>query len=150
MPPGTLRSRSFTRLTMRVGFEHLGQSVLLEVSMSFLRSAVLAILAIVQYSPDQGCAAGGHAVGIPGRKNLSFTCRTATIDFTPRMPLLSFAAESGNRDIGHRDIGHRGHREIRTSGHRSQGMLFRQERGTVRVRPIFRFPDAPISISVRQ
>src|SRR5258708_3968721 len=117
MPPGTLRSRSFTRFTMRVGFEHLGQSVLLEVSMSFLRSAVLAILAIVQYSPDQGCAAGGHAVGIPGRKNLSFTCRTATIDFTPRMPLLSFTAEWG---------------------HRSQGMPFRQEWGTVRGSPIFR------------
>src|SRR5258708_5284293 len=110
MPPGTLRSRSFTRLTMRVGFEHLGQSVLLEVSISFLRSAVLAILAIVQYSPGQGCAAGGHAVGIPGRKNLSFTCRTATYDFTLRMPLLSFTSgwpeaglrigTSGNRDIG--------------------------------------------------
>ena len=47
MPPGVLRSRSFTRLTMRVGLPHLGQSVLLDVSMIFLRSAVLAILAIV-------------------------------------------------------------------------------------------------------
>jgi hypothetical protein len=46
MPPETPRSRSFTRLTMRVGLPHLGQSVLLVVSITFLRSAVLAILAI--------------------------------------------------------------------------------------------------------
>src|SRR5689334_19178045 len=45
-PPLTPRSRSFTRLTMRVGLPHFGQSVLLEVSMTFLRSAVLAIFAI--------------------------------------------------------------------------------------------------------
>src|SRR5215471_5845122 len=32
---------------MRVGLPHLGQSVLLEVSITFLRSAVLAILAIM-------------------------------------------------------------------------------------------------------
>src|ERR1700745_2165857 len=43
-PPGTPRSRSFTRFTMRVGLPHLGQSVLLVVSITFLRSAVLAIL----------------------------------------------------------------------------------------------------------
>jgi hypothetical protein len=46
MPPETPRSRSFTRLTMRVGLPHLGQSVLLVVSITFMRSAVLAILAI--------------------------------------------------------------------------------------------------------
>jgi len=46
MPPGTPRSRSLTRFTMRVGLPHLGQSVLLVVSITFLRSAVLAILAI--------------------------------------------------------------------------------------------------------
>src|SRR5437588_3817616 len=40
------RSRSFTLFTMRVGLLHLGQSVLLEVSITFLRSAVLAILAM--------------------------------------------------------------------------------------------------------
>jgi len=45
MPPGMLRSRSFTRLTTRVGLLHLGQSVLFEVSITFLRSAVFAILA---------------------------------------------------------------------------------------------------------
>jgi hypothetical protein len=45
IPPGMLRSRSFTRFTMRVGLPHLGQSVLLVVSMTFLRSAVFAILA---------------------------------------------------------------------------------------------------------
>ena len=53
-PPGTPRSRSFTRFTMRVGLEHLGQSVLLVVSITFLRSAVLAILATVE-TPDQVC-----------------------------------------------------------------------------------------------
>ena len=47
IPPGTLRSRSFTRFTMRVGLPHLGQSVLLVVSMTFLRSAVLAIFTVV-------------------------------------------------------------------------------------------------------
>ena len=45
-PPGTPRSRSLTRLTMRVGLPHLGQSVDFVVSMIFLRSAVFAILAI--------------------------------------------------------------------------------------------------------
>src|ERR1700677_4839199 len=40
------RSRSFTRLTMRVGLLHLGQSVDFVVSISFLRSPVFAILAI--------------------------------------------------------------------------------------------------------
>ena len=40
------RSRSLTRLTMRVGFEHLGQSVDFVVSITFLRSPVLAILAM--------------------------------------------------------------------------------------------------------
>ena len=52
IPPGVLRSRSFTRFTIRVGLPHLGQSVLLVVSMIFLRSAVLAILAIIQCSPE--------------------------------------------------------------------------------------------------
>jgi len=52
MPPGVLRSRSFTRFTMRVGLPHLGQSVLLVVSIIFLRSAVLAILAMVESSPQ--------------------------------------------------------------------------------------------------
>jgi hypothetical protein len=47
IPPGTPRSRSFTRFTMRVGLPHLGQSVLLDVSITFFRSAVLAILAIL-------------------------------------------------------------------------------------------------------
>lgn len=46
-PPGAPRSRSFTRFTMRVGLLHFGQSVLLVVSIIFLRSAVLAILAIL-------------------------------------------------------------------------------------------------------
>jgi hypothetical protein len=42
-PPGTPRSRSFTRFTIRVGLPHLGQSVLFVVSISFFRSAVFAI-----------------------------------------------------------------------------------------------------------
>src|SRR5579864_8182086 len=54
MPPGTPRSRSLTRLTMRVGLPHLGQSVLLVVSVTFLRTAVFAILAptAMRFSPD--------------------------------------------------------------------------------------------------
>jgi len=51
-PPGMPRSRSFTRFTMRVGLLHLGQSVLLDVSITFLRSAVLAILAMETLSPQ--------------------------------------------------------------------------------------------------
>jgi len=46
-PPGTFRSRSFTRFTMRVGLPHFGQSVLLEVSITFLRSAVFAIFTTI-------------------------------------------------------------------------------------------------------
>jgi hypothetical protein len=38
---------------MRVGLLHFGQSVLFEVSITFLRSAVLAILAIESISPQQ-------------------------------------------------------------------------------------------------
>ena len=45
-PPGTPRSRSLMRLTMRVGLPHLGQSVDFVVSITFLRSPVFAILAI--------------------------------------------------------------------------------------------------------
>src|SRR5580698_7728366 len=54
MPPGTPRSRSFTRFTMRVVLPHLGQSVLLVVSMTFLRSAVFAIFppTAMLISPD--------------------------------------------------------------------------------------------------
>src|SRR5215469_15844315 len=48
MPPGVPRSRSLTRLTMRVGLLHLGQSVDLVVSITFLRSPVFAILAMVR------------------------------------------------------------------------------------------------------
>lgn len=51
-PPGVPRSRSLTRFTMRVGLLHLGQSVLLDVSITFLRSAVLAILAMETLSPQ--------------------------------------------------------------------------------------------------
>src|SRR6266550_4370465 len=51
IPPGIPRSRSFTRFTMRVALPHLGQSVLLVVSMTFLRSAVFAIFIAINYSP---------------------------------------------------------------------------------------------------
>src|SRR5579884_3866584 len=47
------RSRSLTRFTMRVGLLHFGQSVLLDVSITFLRSAVLAILAMETLSPQK-------------------------------------------------------------------------------------------------
>src|SRR5581483_1344180 len=46
MPPGTPRSRSLTRFTMRVGLLHLGQSVDFVVSITFLRSPVFAIFAM--------------------------------------------------------------------------------------------------------
>ena len=52
MPPGTLRSRSFTRIATRVGLLHLGQSVLLAVSMILLRLASLAIFAMGRNSPE--------------------------------------------------------------------------------------------------
>src|SRR5271165_3276464 len=42
------RSRSFTRLTMRVALLHFGQSVDFVVSITFLRSPVFATLAIVR------------------------------------------------------------------------------------------------------
>jgi hypothetical protein len=51
MPPGMFRSRSFTRFAILVGLPHFGQSVLFDVSMIFLRSAVFAIFAIL--SPDK-------------------------------------------------------------------------------------------------
>src|SRR5215469_2343355 len=47
-PPGTPRSRSFTRLTIRVGLLHFGQSVDFVVSIAFLRSPVFAIFAMVR------------------------------------------------------------------------------------------------------
>src|SRR5487761_1691802 len=49
---------------MRVGFEHLGQFVLLVVSISFLRSPVLAILAIaiqLSFTLENFCATGSFA-----------------------------------------------------------------------------------------
>src|ERR1700679_1101610 len=53
---------------MRVGLEHLGQSVLFCVSMTFLRSPVLAIFAIVMISLVRmcgltGCGDAGRARG---------------------------------------------------------------------------------------
>jgi len=49
IPPGTFRSRSFTRFTIRVGLPHFGQSVLLLVSITFLRSAVFAIFTVISW-----------------------------------------------------------------------------------------------------
>jgi len=52
---------------MRVGLPHLGQSVLLVVSIIFLRSAVLAILAMIKCSPEcpgiRGLKVGGGKCG---------------------------------------------------------------------------------------
>src|SRR5271168_2641942 len=48
---------------MRVGLEHFGQSVLLLVSMTFLRSPVLAILAIMLVLPDTEISAHARDVG---------------------------------------------------------------------------------------
>ena len=50
------RSRSFTRLTMRVGLLHFGQSVDFVVSITFLRSPVFAIFAIGRvFLLQRGC-----------------------------------------------------------------------------------------------
>src|ERR1035441_5021323 len=48
------RSRSLTRLTMRVGLWHLGQSVDFVVSITFLRSPVFAIFAMCRVFLLQG------------------------------------------------------------------------------------------------
>ena len=74
MPPGTLRSRSFILFTMRVGLPHLGQSVLLDVSIIFLRSAVLATLAmfvVLSVNGSRGVWSANPqqcSVELPGRK----------------------------------------------------------------------------------
>src|ERR1017187_4115713 len=60
------RSRSFTRFTMRVGLEHLGQSVLLLVSIAFLRSPVLAIFAILFPSPVADLLVFAHVSAAAG------------------------------------------------------------------------------------
>src|SRR5579871_2548985 len=79
MPPGTLRSRSFTRLTMRVGLLHFGQSVLLVVSIIFLRSAVLAILAMVLVLLKGLCG-----LEFPGRKSEELYVPAAIISILHR------------------------------------------------------------------
>src|ERR1700735_1837862 len=106
-PPGTPRSRSFTRFTMRVGLEHFGQSVLLVVSIIFLRSAVLAILAIVvllisgsRHSKARGVLlnfAEIHLIcaGICERKLEERACP----DFTRPAPLIG-SPNHGNRHEG--------------------------------------------------
>jgi hypothetical protein len=82
MPPEVLRSRSFTRFTIRVGLPHLGQSVLFEVSIIFSRPAVLATLAMVDYSPVLGFPRLGPPPGSAVEENSggkqSFTSGTAT------------------------------------------------------------------------
>ena len=73
-PPGTPRSRSLTRFTIRVGLPHFGQSVLFEVSITFLRSAVLAILAIKissYLSALSAAAANSFAIGAAGSENIA-------------------------------------------------------------------------------
>src|SRR5690242_3071596 len=62
IPPAMPRSRSFTRFTMRVGLLHFGQSVLLLVSMTFLRSPVFATLAIKAHLLENLFAHGGPDV----------------------------------------------------------------------------------------
>src|SRR6266496_4535370 len=85
MPPGTLRSRSFTRLTMRVGLAHLGQLVLLEVSITFLRSPVFAILAMRNRLLRAGARRGGIALAGHG------TPRNTRAGFCPRTTQEAFA-----------------------------------------------------------
>src|SRR5215469_17023086 len=114
-----LRSRSFTRFTRRVGLPHFGQSVLLVVSMTFLRSAVFAIFAIAlswddssgQASPASslsrsiqeatriGVSSGNSAVARCTRLKLTsatadgFDCRRAPLSGSRRTPLSRSAGE---------------------------------------------------------
>src|ERR1700729_2203404 len=84
-PPGGPRSRSLTRLTMRVGLEHLGQSVLLLVSMTFLRSPVLAIFAIMHALPNTNVTnisayASNVSIGFPLRASKTSSSGTSRKD----------------------------------------------------------------------
>src|ERR1700738_4765043 len=62
------RSRSLTRLTMRVGLLHLGQSVDFVVSITFWRSPVFAIFAMGWLVLLLGLSLHTRAVGVPSRQ----------------------------------------------------------------------------------
>jgi len=72
-----LRSRSFTRFTSRVGLAHLGQLVLFEVSITFLRSPVFAILAIFVTPIRAGAKLGGIALAGHGTLHRKLTQASA-------------------------------------------------------------------------
>src|SRR6202048_3417264 len=62
------RSRSLTRLTMRVGLLHLGQSVDFVVSITFWRSPVFAIFAMGWLVLLLGLSLHTRTVGVPSRQ----------------------------------------------------------------------------------
>jgi hypothetical protein len=74
------RSRSLTRLTMRVGLLHLGQLVDFVVSITFLRSPVFAIFAICRVFLLQGGCLCTH----PPRRTAS-TARTCAASHRNRI-----------------------------------------------------------------
>src|SRR5215813_2361893 len=91
-PPGMPRSRSLTRFTIRVGLLHFGQSVLLVVSITFLRSAVLAIFAMETLSPlnDVACVSG---LSHPKRNRGSAPTKLARPDFSACRKQASHSVE---------------------------------------------------------
>jgi hypothetical protein len=70
---------------MRVGFEHLGQSVDFVVSIIFLRSPVLAILAMGEGFLLLGCLCT-HGQGIARGFNGAVLARLQAQDFAPERP----------------------------------------------------------------
>src|SRR5271170_2517704 len=77
---------------MRVGLEHFGQSVLLLVSMTFLRSPVLAIFAIMLALPHTDIAAHALDVLIGCHRQ-----RQAESNHLELLERLSGADHGGNR-----------------------------------------------------
>src|ERR1035441_9904434 len=91
-PPGMPRSRSFTRFTMRVGLLHFGQSVDFVVSITFLRSPVLAILAIGSLvSPSWGCLCSHAPTSCAASTARSFTHLILQIDGVKAAGLAPFS-----------------------------------------------------------
>jgi hypothetical protein len=76
---------------MRVGLLHLGQSVLLEVSIIFLRSAVLAILAIVHV-----LLLSDAVVEFKAEKAENLRCRTAFLFYNSHFIHVLFPDFSHN------------------------------------------------------
>src|ERR1035437_1977292 len=100
------RSRSFTRLTMRVGLLHLGQSVDFVVSITFLRSPVLAILAIGRVFLLLGVSLHTRATELRrGSTSRSFACLLSQRDCLETAWLAASSLHQGRRDVSVRLAG---------------------------------------------